>query len=97
MLKIPYMLGSSLIQGTSKYFRVYNGVSELSLDYEWWVKFYKIRESDRVLSQLDPSKVWMTPLERDDSVLGIQFWPPPRRGPGVPKDCLLYTSDAADE
>ena len=94
-LGISFMLGNSLIQGTNKYLRLYAAVSELSLDYVWWVKFYKIRESERVLSHLDPSKVWICPLDRDDHVLGVQFWPPPHRGPGVPKD--VDDNDADDD
>ena len=46
-----------------------------------------------MLSRLEPSKVWVTPLQRDDHVHGIQFWPPPRRGPGINKDTDGNDSD----
>jgi hypothetical protein len=87
-------LGSTLpVQGTNEYVTMYVALSKLSLNYSWWAKYYKIRASSRVLPYIDPSRVWINPLQRDDHVHGIQFWPPPRRGPGINKDADDNDSD----
>ena len=61
---------------------MFSAASKLNLELAWWIKFFKIRESTRVLPYLNPAQAWMCPLQRTDDDLGIQFWPPPRRGPG---------------
>lgn len=75
---------------------MFSGMSKLDLEWAWWAKFFRIRESARLLPAFEPAKAFMCPLQPGQH-LGQQFWPPLRGGRGRRTSDDAGDADDADE
>ena len=79
LLEGPNDLGAFRFGSKSEFIDDYGALEQLDLRWSWWMKLYRICESDRPIPRFSPSMASMKslPLEPEH---GYQFWPPFRAG-----------------
>jgi hypothetical protein len=72
------------MQGCNTYFNRFSAASKLDPDWAWYASFFRLRETNRPLADIDPRQAVMQAIRLpNQSDLGFQFWPPAaRRGRG---------------
>jgi hypothetical protein len=70
----------TVTEGCNTYFNMYLAASKLRSDWEWYAKYFQLRQTERQLTRIEPTHAVMLPLfPESEEGLGQRFWPPPVR------------------